>query len=257
MINPAYLIGIKQEVPKFPGVYVYPATVEDILSNKHFGVYRQLLTISQEEIEDQFVEKGRDLKELKTPLEYLFELLDDGGDEQIREQKRQVYDLLKDAFRFFLREEVTFAPSKKVIFVGDMEKLKNVKSVHDLKIISEANYFHLQNAIRESLGEKAIEPPNPNEDPRIKRIKAKARYRDKIKAKKGGGIDLGSSLVAICCMGIGLTPLNIGKISYASVARLTTTYQEKEKYDIDVRSLQAGAKKKDVNLKYWIRKIED
>jgi hypothetical protein len=112
-----------------------------------------------------------------------------------------------------------------MIFVGDVkEQLQKAKSVHDLKIISEQNYFFLQNAIRESLGEKAIELPNPNEDPRIKRIKAKARYRDKIKAKKGGGIDLGSSLVAICCMGIGLTPLNIGKISYASVARLTTTY---------------------------------
>ena len=97
-------------------------------------------------------------------------------------------------------------------------------NVDDLKIITGQNYFFLQNAIRESLGEKAIEPPNPNEDPRLKRMKAKARYRDKIKAKKGGGIDLGSSLVAICCMGIGLTPLNIGKISYASVARLTTTY---------------------------------
>ena len=48
-------------------------------------------------------------------------------------------------------------------------------------------------------------------------MKAKARYRDKIKAKKGNGLDLGTTLVSICCMGIGLTPLNIGKISYASI----------------------------------------
>lgn len=258
MINPAYFIGLPQEVQQIPGVYVYPPAVEDILSNKYFGVYRQLLTTSQEEIEDKYVEKKKDLKDLVTPLEELFQMLSDDGSEESKERKKQIYELLKDAFKFFLHEEVFFAPDKKIIFVGDVkEQLQKAKSVHDLKIITEQNYFFLQNAIRESLGEKAIEPPNPNEDPRVKRIKAKARYRDKIKAKKGGGIDLGSSLVAICCMGIGLTPLNIGKISYASVARLTTTYQEKEKYEIDVRSLQAGAKKKDVNLKYWIRKIED
>lgn len=258
MINPAYFIGLPQEVPNLPGIFVYPATVEEVLGTKQFPIYRQLLTISQEEIEDEYVEKKKDLKDLVTPLEYLFQMIDDGGDKQIREQKKQFYQLLKDAFYFFLHEEVTFAPDKKMIFVGNLkEELKRIKNPHELRIIHESNYFQLQNAIRESLGDKQIEPPNPNEDPRVKRIKAKARYRDKIKAKKGGGLDLGSTLVAICCMGIGLTPLNIGKISYASVNRLTTAYQEKEKYETDVRSLQAGAKKKDVNLKYWIRKIED
>ena len=34
------------------------------------------------------------------------------------------------------------------------------------------------------MGLKFAERPDENEDPRVKRIKAKARYRDKIKAKK-------------------------------------------------------------------------
>ena len=72
MINPAYFIGLPQEVQQIPGVYVYPPAVEDILSNKYFGVYRQLLTTSQEEIEDKYVEKKKDLKDLVTPLEELF-----------------------------------------------------------------------------------------------------------------------------------------------------------------------------------------
>ena len=106
------------------------------------------------------------------------------------------------------------------------------------------------------MGEKALEPPNPNEDPRIKKMKAKARYRDKIKAKKGGGLSLQTSLEAICCMGIGITPLNIGELSYASISTLMKTYQEKEKYEIDVRSLQAGADSKKVKPKYWIRNLD-
>jgi hypothetical protein len=76
--------------------------------------------------------------------------------------------------------------------------------------------------IREACGDskiKPIEPIDPDEDPRIRRIKEKARERDRIKAKQGNkdGISLETCLVAICCMGIGLTPLNIGEMSYASV----------------------------------------
>ena len=79
--------------------------------------------------------------------------------------------------------------------------------------------------IREAVGEKQEEPPepiNPNEDPRITAIKAKAKERDRIKAKQNGknGISLSTSLLAICCSGIGITPLNIGEMSYASIGSI-------------------------------------
>ena len=60
-------------------------------------------------------------------------------------------------------------------------------------------------------------------------------------------------LVAICCMGIGLTPLNIGEMSYAAIGPIMKMSQEKEKYDIDIRSLLAGADSKKIKPKYWIR----
>ena len=54
----------------------------------------------------------------------------------------------------------------------------------------------------------------------IARIKAKARERDRIKAKQQSknGISLETTLTAICCMGIGITPLNIGEMSYAAIS---------------------------------------
>ena len=122
--------------------------------------------------------------------------------------------------------------------------------------MDENNFFDFQNKIRESLGEKPIEPPNPNEHPKIRKMKAKARYRDKIKAKQGKGLNFFSSLASICCMGIGITPLNIGEMSYAAVGVLTETYQSKEKYEIDIASLQAGADSKKINPKYWIKNLE-
>ena len=84
-------------------------------------------------------------------------------------------------------------------------------------------------------------------------MKAKARLRDRVKAKQKG-ISLATTLVAICCMNLGLNPLNIGEISYASVFALMNMMQQKEKYEIDVQSMLAGAK--DVKLKYWIRDFD-
>jgi hypothetical protein len=42
-------------------------------------------------------------------------------------------------------------------------------------------------------------------------------------------------------------------MSYASVGELIRVMQNKEKYDIDIRSLLAGADSKKVKPKYWIR----
>jgi hypothetical protein len=109
-----------------------------------------------------------------------------------------------------------------------------------------------------SFGAKKVEPPkalDPNENPKIAEIKRKARERDRIKAKQGNknGLTLSTCMIAICCMGIGITPLNVGELSYASMAPIMDMMQEKEKYDIDIRSLLAGADSKKIKPKYWIR----
>ena len=49
---------------------VYPPKVRDTFNNK-FHMYAQILTISQEEIEDEYVEKKMDISQLLTPFEYL------------------------------------------------------------------------------------------------------------------------------------------------------------------------------------------
>jgi len=64
-------------------------------------------------------------------------------------------------------------------------------------------------------------------------------------------------LASICCMNFGINPLNIGELSYASISILMRYYQEKEKYNIDIQSLLAGADSKKVKPKDWIRNIED
>lgn len=228
--------------------YVYPPKVREMITDDHFSFYRKILTISQEEVEDIYVEKKIE-GNFPTPFEYLF---------INAYNSKEVEALTKKAFEFFLHEPVNFVYEEKKIVIGDLAQiLKGAQSMKDFRIIEEQDFFGLQNLIRESLGEKTIDPPNPGEHPQVKKMKAKARYRDKIKAKQKDGLGLTAFLASICCMKIGLNPLNIGEISYAAAQLLLRYYQEQEKYETDIRSLLAGASSKKIKPKYWIRNIED
>ena len=188
------------------------------------------------------------METVPTPCEYLFEL---AKDERIKK-------IILDGFQFFIKEPVFLLIEQQVIIVGDLrESLFNAKSLQDLKIINKDNYFDFQNALRRAIGEKEVEPYNPNENPKIKYFKAKARLRDKVKAKSKDGLTLGATLASICCMGIGITPLNIGELSQAAISVIMRYYQEKQKYEIDIKSLIAGADSKKVKPQFWIRNIED
>lgn len=237
----SFLFGYPEEFKNL--CMVYPPKVRDTF-NKKFSLYSQILTISQEEIEDEYTERKLDTKELLTPFEYLL-----NGAYNDQEFKHYI----EEAFIFFIHEPVTFLFEQKEIVIGEISE---IKSLDELRLLTEEDYFDFQNLIREALGRDTVEPPNPNEDPRIKAIKAKARYRDKIKAKSNKGITLKTTLSSICCMGIGITPLNIGELSYAIIPVLLSTYQAKEKYSLDIDSLLAGADAKKVKPEYWIRNLD-
>lgn len=223
---------------------IYPPKVCDTF-NKDFFLYSQILTLSQEEIEDEYIEKEMDISNLLTPYEYLL---------NSAYNDLTLNELIKDAFYLFTHEEITFLFDQKQIIIGDISK---AESLGGLRILKEEDFFDFQNLVREAIGKKTVEPPNPDEDPRVKAIKAKARKRDKIKAKKGIGLSLESTLSSICCMGIGITPLNIGELSYAIIPVLMEIYQGKEKYELDTDCLLAGADAKKIKPEYWIRNFDN
>ena len=218
---------------------IYPPTIREVITNEHFGYYRKMLTLMQEDVYDMVKDKVS-LENSPTPLQFLLE-------------NARFYPgvdvLLKQGFYFFLHEEVVFLP--------DWGEIRLARLPNE-PFLDEDNFFDFQNLVRQSMGDKPVPPPvpmDPNEDPRIRKIKEKARERDRLKIRQSSkkGISLESSLVAICCMGIGLTPLNIGEMSYGAIGPIMQMMQEKEKYDIDIRSLLAGADSKKVKPKYWIR----
>ncbi len=234
---------------------IYPVTVNQVLREETKQLVN-LLTISQEEIEDFFIDKtDKDGKSIKPPDPFTYIM---GNSQYNKDFEKKVIE----SFRMYIHEPVSLQYQAGCIVVGDLQKeFLKVSSIEnimkELRIINQDNFFNFQNAIRRSLGDKELEPPNPNENPRIKEMKAKARYRDRIKAKKGLGITFEETLISICCMGIGLNPLNIGEISYAASKKLVEKYQQKEKYDIDIRSLLAGADSKKIKVQYWMNKNND
>ena len=224
---------------------VYPPTLNDSLNNPNFTQWEGLFTTSQEELEDSIHEHNPSY-DGPIPTPWLFLLGSAYEDKEFE-------NTIREAFRFFLHEEITILYENQVIVLGNLEEeLTKVSSAEELRIIDEEEFFNLQNTVRISLGIAPVEKPDPDESPRIKRMKAKARLRDRVKAKKGMGLSLGDSLVSICCMGIGLTPLNIGEISYAALGKIIDRYQKKEAYETDIQSILAGADAKKIHPKYWI-----
>lgn len=234
---------------------IYPPSINQTLTEKDFFKYRAFLTLSQEDLEDEYADKVDDKGEpLVIPTPFQFLLVSAYNDLSLRK-------IIEESFYFFTKEKISFLFDREEIWFCDLEEvIKNISSLEDLnsiKKITKDNFFDFQNVIRQSIGENTITLPNPDEDPRIRRIKAKARYRDRIKAKKGLGLNLESSLVAICCMGIGLNPLNIGEMSFAAINPLIEMYQDKERYLLDIESLLAGADSKKIKPKYWIKNLEN
>ena len=243
MSNGKFFFGYPKD---FKGkLFIYPPLVKDVIGNDNYALYYRILTISQEDIDDMYKDEEKPDLISQTPFQFLM-----NNCEQDKIYKQQV----ENAFLFFTKQPITFLFDIKAILIGRLEEVvKNIKNLNELILLKEEDFFEFPNMISNSAGEKDIEPPKPNEDPRIKRIKAKARYRDKIKARKGGGVSLETMLAALCCLEIGLNPINIQEITLAAAMKIFNMCSDKEKYENAVRSLLAGAKKKDVKLEYWIK----
>ena len=251
MIDERILLGFPID---FKGIcQIYPPTVNDVVGNKDFGIYQSLFTMTQEELDKAFLQDER-VTQVPTPFKYL--LINYYQDEKVRQK-------IHEAFTFFIHEPVTIVPEIEMLLIGKSEdELDPNVDLEEPRLLTEENYFEFQNIVRQVMGTEAEKKPDPEEenlDPRIKRYKMKIKQSEELLKKKKSkqAPTLGTLLTAICCMGIGLNPLNIGEISYACVHWLITMEQQKEEYDIDIRALLAGADSKKVKPKYWIKNIDE
>lgn len=245
MIDERALLKLPIEIP---GVCcIYPPTVTMVATNPLYRVGCTLLTYTEEDIQDIMEEKKIQTTDF-LPFHFLMKSC---ADKEFRQQIEGIISL-------FTREPTSVAASAGGIVIG--ATVIPTEDEHPrLRYIDENSYLQFQNAIRISMGLSTVAPTEQPLDPIVARVRKATRKREKAKRASASkkGISLATSLAAICCMGIGLTPLNIGDMSYASVSALLEMYQQKEKYDVDISSLMAGADPKKVRPKYWIRDPSD
>lgn len=231
MINEKVLIG-------YPIVFkdiclIYPPKIKDIVAVGYeiFLSYLNILTLTQEDLDDIYIKKNE--TNIPTPFQFLFMRIEKGD--------RQ---LVKQALSFFCKTKVTFLEQTKKIVLGEIK---------DKKIINDDNFFDFQNALRTSIGAKEAEKPNPNMHPKLKRMKAKQRERDRVKSKQDKNkCSFATQLLSYCCMDLGITLQTIGEYTYAGLNSLIRIKQQKNKYDLDISYLLAGANPKKVKPKDWM-----
>ena len=250
MIDERILLGFPID---FNGIcQIYPPTVNDVVGNKDFGIYQSLFTMTQDELDKAFLQDER-VNQVPTPFQYLMINYYQSDELKLK---------IEAAFWQFVHEPVTIVPEIEMLLIGKSEsELDPDVDLENPRLLTAENFFEFQNCIRKVMGVEAIKPPDPEEedlDPRIKRYKMKIKQSEELLAKKKAknAPTLGTLLTAICCMGIGLNPLNIGEMSYACIHWLIAMEQQKEEYDIDIRALLAGADSKKVKPKYWIKNLD-
>ena len=222
MSNEKVLFGYPLEFSDI--CFIYPPTYNDI-AKKGYDKYTELvniLTISQEDLDDTFNE-GNDAFDTIAPDPFEYLIVKASLDEKYEKN-------IIESFKFFTH----------------------------LQIIDKFNYFDFQNLLREANGIPLAERPDPNMHPKLKRMKAKGRLRERVKAKQENiQFNFSSQILALCNCGIGLTPSEIGKLTYAAGRGILRMAQQKEKYQTDIQFICAGANSDNIKPKYWMSDFDN
>ena len=122
MNNPA--VFIKEPLCFKNKFKVYPPSVRDVVGNPKYAQYIKLLTISQDDIQDEMAKKIEEGKPLPTPFEFL--LINCYHSAEFRQ-------VAIEAFEFFLHEQVNFFYEQKMLVIGKLEQVvTKIEKVEDL-----------------------------------------------------------------------------------------------------------------------------
>jgi hypothetical protein len=229
-------------------IVVYPLTIEEITDELGEDQYFKLLsviTIDKERVgllEDNITN---------------FDLVCAFCLQDPQFQDESFNKLYFEALKSFLHHEI------KIIYMqGNMYFAIEEENVCHL--INNQNYNQIievikyQNCMIKPNGEE--DQDNPADDKAKELLEKRKKARELLaKAKKGEEgepltlADLVSILVA---NGNGVTPFNVWDMNFYMFNNQFNRMRMLEEYDINIRSLLAGAKSEDIDLKHWMSKIK-
>ena len=159
---------------------------------------------------------------------------------------------VQNAFYTFIREKVQILPDLKIILLES----KNSKRIIDKKIFLDfQNILRIQNRV--PISEEVPEDENPIQRKfRLRREQVRQAKKRQAERDSDKAVSFHDLISSLCCYNIGINLQNVGDLSIYSFYELLDRIQEKEKYDLDIRSLLAGASPKKVKPKNWIRNLK-
>lgn len=224
---------------------IYPVTLREIgeIGASKFYSYLNFFTLKKEDV-DEFL-KENDFAEEKNLTVFQFHLINSLIDENYKRE-------WQDAFSFFLHtKDLIIARENEAIILGDIKDGCIIKQ-KEFDLICEVISF--QNTINKSSAEEEENPSDSKAAAILKKIKEGRRVREKTSKSDLKFIDLVASLAA---KGNGLNALNVWDLTYYGFNDQFKRMQMIEEYQSARSSILAGADPKKVELKDWLRPIEN
>jgi hypothetical protein len=184
----------------------------------------------------------------------------------------EVEDIIKDVPEEF--NDVTIfdlfleIPELYDLFINGINLLFNPKNLQvikneniifiDEKILNRNNWMQISNIVKLQNCFKKEEKYNPA-DPRTaellrKRDEARRKVA-KAKGSDGDSLNFADLVSVLSANGNGIDIFNVWDLTFYSFNNQFARMKMLEDYDISIRSLLAGAKSEDVDLKHWMSKI--
>lgn len=171
---------------------------------------------------------------------------------QVSARNDQIRTLMKNAFRLFIRQEVTPLPDLNAICVGDFA---------DKRLLTEENFESFQYILKRMNNIPATPTHNNASSAHAQRIIDKINKSreivNKIKAANHKDDDVIDLPVLISGLGWKMGLANVWNLSYYAFNDQAHRMQYEEEYKTNIQASMAGAKIPKGKLKYWIRPIQD
>ncbi len=229
---------------------IYSATIGEIveIGYSKFQAYLGILTAMKPDPKDCKDAQLKQVLEEITDFQYM--LMMTGIDDSVNKMTRE-------AFNFFIHDDVIFSLDPAQIVVGRIE---------EKHIMDEEKFYEFQRILRrmyflEQEGEEIV--IHENDPPATKRLKMQMRRNRervrKAKAKQAArektDLNFSDLIGSICINNCGLNMENIWNITYYALQDQLKRMGWRDQFDINNRAALAGAKLNKKQLKHWMRSI--
>jgi len=190
---------------------------------------------------------------------------------QVEDDNITIFDLVfaicikDDVFRdLYISSMSHFIRKQVCMYASDSDYFFYTENEEECTFITGENYediievIKLQNCITKKSDE---DEDNPADEKTRKLLERQKKARALLaKAKKGDDdgepLTLSDLVSILASNGNGITPFNVWDMNFYWFNNQFNRMKMLDEYDINIRSLLAGAKSEDINLKHWMSKIK-